>query len=495
MYIFQLNWRGIMKKLLFILLILVFASSAWATVYKWVDQGGVVNFADDYSKVPPDYRNKIEEVNITRMEPSTPPQALPGKTIVGAQSGEERAKQAPPIAQTLIREGGFAIKLAEALKMGRAESEAEAESTLASVGIAPKNGWIADYPMTPDIIGELEKAVSEAADAKSLPIGKNEALKALRTTAVELELPIIAEIPDKYTEAPPPTTPQYTTPAVINNYYYSEGPPVVTYYPPPWDYYYMYAWIPSPFWCSGFYFPGFFVLRDFHRVISFHNHRFVVTNHIRDHRTGRIFSVDPARRHSGGIYASKDTPQTRGLNSTGARNGARSILERSRDRAGSVSTSMPITGRGTSNRNPAYPNSGRGNEKQVYNRGSTPSGFNGRNSIYARPPVIDQRMNRSPGETRPRGIGNMTFNRQDNVNRQSGPNFQRPPVGQTRSFSPPSRGGERFSSPQGGERSFSPSPQARGQHFSSAPTGGKGFFGSHQGGNYGSGVGHGGPRF
>ena len=51
-----------MKKLLLILLILVFASSASATVYKWVDKGGVVNFTDDYGKVPPDYRNKVEEV-------------------------------------------------------------------------------------------------------------------------------------------------------------------------------------------------------------------------------------------------------------------------------------------------------------------------------------------------------------------------------------------------------------------------------------------------
>ena len=86
--------------------------------------------------------------------------------------------------------------------------------------------------MTPDIIGELEKAIGEAADAKRLPMGKDEALKAFRTTAVELELPIIAEVPDRYAESPSPTTPQYTEPSVINNYYYTEGPPVVTYYPP-----------------------------------------------------------------------------------------------------------------------------------------------------------------------------------------------------------------------------------------------------------------------
>jgi hypothetical protein len=237
------------------LLIVFFASSAWATIYRWVDKGGVVNFADDFSKVPPEYRNKVEEMNISKMEPSTFPQTPLGKTIVSARSGEQMAKQPPPIAQPLTREGDFAIKLAEALKIGRAESEAEAESLLASVGIAPKNGWMADYPVTPDIIGELEKAVSEAGDAKRLPMGKNDALKVFRTTAVELELPIITEVPQGYTESPLPTSPEYVGPSEIDNYYYAEGPPVVTYYPPPWDYYYMYGWIPESILVLGVLLP------------------------------------------------------------------------------------------------------------------------------------------------------------------------------------------------------------------------------------------------
>ena len=72
-----------MKKLLFILLILIFASSASAAVYKWVDKGGVVNFADDYSKVPPDYRNKVEELNIAQMGPY-PPSKAPYKKITAS---------------------------------------------------------------------------------------------------------------------------------------------------------------------------------------------------------------------------------------------------------------------------------------------------------------------------------------------------------------------------------------------------------------------------
>jgi len=140
-----------MKKLFFVFLVVIFASSASATVYKWVDEKGVVNFVDDYSKVPPGYQNKVEEMNIPKMKPSGS-SVISGKTIVAEQSGET-AKQPPPISQTLVREGDFAVKLAESLKMGKPQGEAEAESMLASAGVAPKNGWIADYPLTPDIIG------------------------------------------------------------------------------------------------------------------------------------------------------------------------------------------------------------------------------------------------------------------------------------------------------------------------------------------------------
>jgi hypothetical protein len=474
-----------MKKFFFVLFILIFASYASASVYKWVDERGVVNFVDDYSKVPLDYRNKVEELRIAKTGPSTPSQTSSGNIKVGAQSGKT-ATQAPPIAQPLTREGDFAIKLVEALKIGQAESEAEAEGILASAGIAPKNGWIADYPVTPDVLGELEKAIGEAADAKRLPMGKNEALKAFRTTAVELELPIIAEVPNRYAESPSPTTPQYTEPSVINNYYYTEGPPVVTYYPPPPDYYYLYAWIPSPFWFSGFYFPGFYMLHDFNRVVFINRHARIITNHIRDHRTGRIFAIHPERRHEGRTFGVKDTPHRRGFNSTEARNGARSIYERSRERVALGNTTTPIKDRGLNNKNPAYSRSGRGTERQVYNRESKPSGFNGRNGDYGRPPVIDRRINRTPGETGFHGMNERTFSRPDSMNRQNGMNFQRPSTGETRSFSPPARGIE---------RSFSPPPQGRGQRFNPSPMGGRGFSGSHQGGDRGSGFGQGNSRF
>ena len=65
----------------------------------------------------------------------------------GQQTSQRQ--QAPPVAQTLVREGDFAIKLAAELDLGKPENEAAAEDILARAGVSPLNGWISDYPMTP----------------------------------------------------------------------------------------------------------------------------------------------------------------------------------------------------------------------------------------------------------------------------------------------------------------------------------------------------------
>lgn len=479
-----------MKKLPVVLfiLILVFATSASATVYKWVDRNGAVNFSDDSSKIPADHHNQVEQLSTAAGFP-TPSPAPSGKAIASA-GPQETAKPSPPISQTLVREGEFAIKLAEALGMGATESEAEAESKLATAGIAPKNGWIADYPMTPDIIGELEEAVAQASDARKLALGKEEALKALRTVAVEQELPIIAEGtegPDQYGESPPPTAPEYMAPSEINNYYYAEGPPVITYYRPPWDYYYLYAWIPSPFWYSGFYFPGFFILHDFHRHIHGHGHHDFVTNHWRDHRTGRMHAVDPARRHSSRDFAGRETPHRRGFNSADARNGARSIFERSHGRLGSGKSPASAPGRGSDHTRPAYSKPGRVDGRmQVYNKEGRSSGVIGRSGNERRPPAMDRRMGRTPGETRFQGMPDRNFGRRpESMNRQNRMNIQRPSIGETRSFSRPHS--------LGGQRSFTPSPQTGARPSGPSSRGAQGFTGSQQW--RGGGLGHGGPRF
>ena len=50
-----------MRGFFILLILLIFSLPAYsATVYKWVDKEGVVNFTDDLSKVPPSYRNQVE---------------------------------------------------------------------------------------------------------------------------------------------------------------------------------------------------------------------------------------------------------------------------------------------------------------------------------------------------------------------------------------------------------------------------------------------------
>jgi len=318
-----------MKKVIVVFFLLIFASSASATVYKWMDERGVANFTDNLEKVPPPYRYRAEEVKV----PKLPTQSLqPGKT----------STKPPPIAQTLVREGDFAIKLAEALKLGQAQGEAEAEDMLASAGIAPKNGWIADYPVTPDIIGELQNTVGEAVDSGKLAMRKDEATKAFQDLIAQQNFPVRADaesqsryagIEQPDVGAPPQNYPEYYEPSAIDNYYYDQGPPIVTYYPPPWDYYYLYAWVPYPFWFGGFWFPGFFCLHDFHRGIFFNGHMRFVSNHFRDSRTRGFVTIDPARRHIGNAMANISHP-SRGFTSSMASNGASSIVRRSFEHAG-----------------------------------------------------------------------------------------------------------------------------------------------------------------
>jgi hypothetical protein len=246
----------------------------------------------------------------------------------GAQT-VQTAAGSPPIAQPLIREGDFAIDLAQALSFGPATSEAEAERTLISVGISPRNGWISDYPVTPDIVGEVRDSVGEAADGGKLHMGKDAAVAALQAIINGYNMPVRAmegQGPGETSGSNyPPTT-------VINNYYTSEGPPVVTYYAPPPDYAYLYTWVPYPFWGWDIWFPGFFVLVDFDVRVHGYRHRHgrerengeFISNHFRDPRTNTISRIDPTNRHPGGTFAE---PGRRGIE-TSPRQDAPSSHER-----------------------------------------------------------------------------------------------------------------------------------------------------------------------
>jgi hypothetical protein len=159
--------------------------------------------------------------------------------LISYAQPEQNERKAPPVSQVLVREGNFAVKLVEVLKLGTAKNEAEAEKMLASAGIAPRNGWIADYPLTPDIIGELRSAIAVAMDSGKIAMNKDEALLAVQILIDnQWRMPVA---PDKeqarqYGKYPP---------AVYGEY---EGEYELYYYPQP--YYY-----PYPYYYGGHYYP------------------------------------------------------------------------------------------------------------------------------------------------------------------------------------------------------------------------------------------------
>ena len=243
-------------------------------------------------------------------------------------------EQQPPISQEMVREGDFAIRLYSALGLGAAQDETAAESGLGQAGILPRNGWIADYPVTPDIMGELQGAVGDAAANRKIALDKDEALRRLAAVSAELSLDIRPQTEFTSGEAQSETTPEdYPNPTVVNEFYQTEGPPIVTYYTPPPDYYYLYGWIPYPFWCAGFWFPGYFILHDFHRSFYAHNRVHFLSNHFNDVRSNRVFRVDPVARFNGRTYAGIGVKSRRGFLSTGVPRSQRAIFNAPRAQA------------------------------------------------------------------------------------------------------------------------------------------------------------------
>lgn len=260
--------------------------------------------------------------------------------------GEEPLPGPPPIGQQLVRQGDFAIKLLAELSLGTAEDEVDAETRLGTLGIAPRNGWIADYPVTPDIIGELHKSLQDAADSGRLEMDRDQALKILDQVNAEAGMAITpsAIAPSESSNAP--TGSSYPDQTVINHYYTTQGPPVVTYYAPPADYYGLYSWVPYPFWGFGFWFPGYFILNDFNRVVHSHNRVFIVSNHFRDIRNNRVYRVDPVVRYRGRTYAGIGVTNSRGFISTGVRRSERSIFNSPRMRPAPADRSVSPVSRG-----------------------------------------------------------------------------------------------------------------------------------------------------
>jgi hypothetical protein len=62
------------KSLPILLILLMFISPAYAaTIYKWVDEKGVINFTDDYTRVPPAFRDRVKTEEYGQQEGNAAP--------------------------------------------------------------------------------------------------------------------------------------------------------------------------------------------------------------------------------------------------------------------------------------------------------------------------------------------------------------------------------------------------------------------------------------
>jgi len=236
-------------------------------------------------------------------------------------SHQSQVKQGPPVAQTLVREGDFAVELAAELDLGFPTNEAEAEDMLSKAEIVPVNGWMSNYPMTPEIVGQLQDSIVKAAESGKLSMGAEQATNGLSYLVSRMNLPTPAGANSEASDVQKPPQDQ----EVVNNYYYDQGPPIITYYPPPADYLYLYYWVPYPVVWFGFWFPGYYICHDFTTVVAFSsfafdhhgghldhdrhgNHRWqgehwkgIVSNHVIDPMTKRVGTIDPVVKTSSGI--------------------------------------------------------------------------------------------------------------------------------------------------------------------------------------------------
>ena len=252
------------------------------------------------------------------------------------------------LAKALIEpKSDAAVKTLKLDDADHSEDSNKAEALLSGLGIEPKNGWISDYPVTPAVLGDIEISVLAAAGQNKIALSKEQAqsrVGAVKTelglTANPLQAPpaapylkaehlpiyvytdnkgvehftdVYSTIPGEYRgtariinhspqggasqmgTAPVASLSPNPDPAMLNNYYDGQGPPVLTYYAPPDPYAYLYAWFPYPFWSSGYYFPGFFVLNNFRRTLYFNQKPYFVAHH------GHAEGAHGQQLHAGGL--------------------------------------------------------------------------------------------------------------------------------------------------------------------------------------------------
>lgn len=85
--------RDIKKVYIIVIILFAVSSTTYSEIYKWVDEKGTIHFADDISKIPERYREKIETLTPQKEQFSpvikqTPKQTLPDVSTVDSKGFE-----------------------------------------------------------------------------------------------------------------------------------------------------------------------------------------------------------------------------------------------------------------------------------------------------------------------------------------------------------------------------------------------------------------------
>lgn len=342
-------------------------------------------------------------------------------------AGYVLAYDSPPVAQPLVREGDFAFRLAALYGLGAPANETEAQDLLAAAGVVPLNGWIADYPVTPEILGQLQESAARSASEGGLPITAETATRLLSELASEMNLPLPAEAAPGQQA---PVRPYEQT--VVNNYYAGYGPPIITYYPPPLSYLYLYAWVPYPAWWYGYWYPGFYIFHDFSTTIAVGAKRAFVRNRFVDPVTRQVVRVDPVVRGAGDGVRPLTTLRT---------NDGRTYRNLREMRQG-IGTDRPPRGRdGAISRRPPPAPAGRGDDR-INEKRRGPEGYSG----------MPQRNDRPQYDRRPGG-------KQQSVAPPSGRAVMTPPGTGKQQYDRGGRARPAAPGPSSGQRSYVRPPQ------------------------------------
>ena len=129
---------------------LICPTEAFANLYQWTDNAGVVHIVDESVEVPTEFRDLVKVYRTRRASSSE-------KTLLPARSFAENTQ------------GSFAQKLARDLGLIEREDE-DALSALTGAGVSPAGGWKVYDPLSREAAHEVIASARRAAESRRLSL-------------------------------------------------------------------------------------------------------------------------------------------------------------------------------------------------------------------------------------------------------------------------------------------------------------------------------------